>query len=434
VEVDEQQVNLTRFNLFFPEKRPFFLENAGVFAFGTPESVDLFFSRRIGIDSAGRAVPITGGGRLSGRAGSLTLGVLDIQTGAIDSAGQGRISPPNNFSVARVIRELPHRSRIGAIAVARTNTDSTGDYNITAGIDGKVGIGETVSIDGYFAHSETPNRSGAANSYNLSGSYTTRKWEVGAALRHVDDAFNPDVGFLERPSFVFYSLRILRHLRTPQIPWFRETRPHLTFRQFDDVDGRPQSRLIHIDSHFLFANGAFFEAPGLNFTREALRAPFEIAPGVVIPAGLYDHFEWASNYNSNLSAPYSFAGNLTIGGFYTGHRVSSTLSLTARPNARFNATLRVGRDDVHLEQGHFINDLIGLRLGYTFTPRMYLQALTQYNTQTASILANVRFGWLGPAGTGLFIVYNEGRTTGIGAAVAGRTFAVKFARQFDLGN
>ena len=125
VEVDEQQINLTRFNLFFPEKRPFFLENAGTFAVGTPQSVELFFSRRIGIADDGREVPLLGGGRLTGKAAGLSLGVLDIQSERVDVAGASLI-PANNYSVARVLKELPHRSQVGAIAVSRLNTDSTG--------------------------------------------------------------------------------------------------------------------------------------------------------------------------------------------------------------------------------------------------------------------------------------------------------------------
>ena len=178
VEVDEQQINLTRYNLFFPEKRPFFLENAGIFAFGTPQSVDLFFSRRIGISPGGLPVPIRAGGRVSGRIGPLGVGLLDVQTQSVDQAGITLIKP-NNFSVGRVIYELPHRSRIGAIVASRLDTDSTADYNITAGIDGKLGIGEAVSIDAYAAHSETPSVERPSNAVNLAGTYTTRQWEVG---------------------------------------------------------------------------------------------------------------------------------------------------------------------------------------------------------------------------------------------------------------
>lgn len=432
VEVDEQQINLTRYNLFFPEKRTFFLENAGTFAVGTPESVELFFSRRIGIGSASRQVPILGGGRLTGKAGGFTLGVLDLQTEPVSVAGTPVI-PPDNFAVARVLRELGNRSRVGAIAVSRLNTDSTGDHNLTIGADARIGLGDKFSLDAYAAHSETPGRTGASNVWNLSGSFTSRQWEAGLALREVGADFNPEVGFLERPAFRFYSARLLRHLRTPHLSWFRETRPHITFRQYDEPDGTPQSRLVHIDSHFLFANGAFFEAPGLNFVREAFRTPFEIAEGVVLQPRIYDWFDWAMNYNTNLSAPVSVGGKATIGGFYTGHRAGLLATVTFRPSEAFNAALRTNYENVHLAEGNFERVLLGLRLAYAFTPRIYVQSLTQYSNQTRSLAANVRFGWIGPAGTGLFVVFNEGRETGENARPLDRALLVKFTRQLDLG-
>ncbi|MCL4866991.1 MAG: carbohydrate binding family 9 domain-containing protein, partial [Gemmatimonadales bacterium] len=150
VEVDEQQLNLTRFNLFFPEKRPFFLENAGTFSVGTAQSTELFFSRRIGIGADRREVPLLGGGRLSGNIGGLTIGVLDIQADSREGV------PANNFAAVRVVQQLPSRSRLGAIAVSRLNTDSTADYNLTFGLDGRMGIGRYLLLDGYAAQTETP--------------------------------------------------------------------------------------------------------------------------------------------------------------------------------------------------------------------------------------------------------------------------------------
>ncbi len=432
VEVDEQQINLTRYNLFFPEKRPFFLENAGTFAVGTPQSVELFFSRRIGIGAASQPVPLFGGGRLTGKAGGFTVGLLDIQADRVP-VGAAAATPPDNYAVGRVLHELPNHSRIGAIAVSRLNTDSSGDYNITLGADSRIGIGDKVSIDAWAAHTETPSRTGASNAVNLTGSYTTRKWELGLGARSVTADFDPEVGYLERPAFRYYTFRILRHLRTPRISWFRETRPHITFRQYDDPEGRPQSRLIHIDSHFLFANGAFFEAPGLNFTREALQAPFAIAEKVTLQPGIYDWFEFVSNFNTNLSAPLSVGGTATIGGFYTGHHTGLASNFTLRPNEKFNAAVRVNYENVHLAEGNFERVLLGLKLAYAFTPSIYLQSLTQYNNQNRSFSANVRFGWLGPAGTGLFVVFNEGRQTGSDARPLDRAFVLKFTRQFDLG-
>jgi hypothetical protein len=138
VEVDEQQINLTRFNLFFPEKRPFFLENAGLFAVGRAESIDLFFSRQIGIHSSGAAVPIVGGTRVSGKARDFNVGFLNMQTKRV--AG---LTPANNFTVGRISRELPNRSSFGGIFVNRSATGveaGPDNWNRTWGLDGRLGI------------------------------------------------------------------------------------------------------------------------------------------------------------------------------------------------------------------------------------------------------------------------------------------------------
>src|SRR5881394_3250546 len=146
VEVDEVRTNLTRFPLFYPEKRPFFLENAGTFSAGTPQAVDLFFTRRIGIDTLGRPVQITGGGRLSGRVAGFTVGALGIVTDNAPGA-----QPSILYSVARMTRELSTRSRLGVIAVNRTAVDSTASHNMTIGVDGRVGVGDAVTFDGWGA-------------------------------------------------------------------------------------------------------------------------------------------------------------------------------------------------------------------------------------------------------------------------------------------
>ncbi len=425
VEVDEQQVNLTRFSTFFPEKRPFFLENAGTFSVGTPQTVELFFSRRIGIQN-GRSVPILGGARLTGRAGNLQLGVLNIQTKSTDGA------PGNGFSVARVFRELPNRSRIGALAVSRINTSDGADHNVTVAVDGRLGIGDAFSFDGYAARTFTPGKTGRESSFDISGTYRTTKWDAALAFRDVGDGFNPEVGFLSREAYQFVSGRILRRVRFPSVPWFRELRPHITYREFLDLEGFTTTRLIHFDSHFEFADGSFFQLPAINLTREGLREPFEIADGIFVPPGTYDNVEWGFAYNTNLSSPLSVRGRVTVGGFYTGHRFGTETSVDVRSGETFAASLRLTHDDVSLPQGDFTSLLTGLRLSYAFTPRVFVQSLIQFNNQTDQVSSNIRFGWLGTAGTGLFVVFNDLEQTGRNADPLGRGVIVKFARQLDI--
>lgn len=434
VEVDEQQVNLTRFNLFFPEKRPFFLENAGSFSVGSSsagggQAAEMFFSRRIGIGPGGRLVPMVGGGRLTGKVGGLTVGLLDIQTD--DVLG---IVPANNYAVARVTRELPNRSRIGAMFINRAAPSVDGDYNRTYVADGRLGIGQSTRIDAFGAFTETPGFIGREHAVNLSGAYNTRIWAINASYTEIGEAFNPEAGFLERAGYRFFSGNVLRHVRPAGVAWLRELRPHISYRSYWGYDGFQQTRAVHIDSHVEFANGAFF-SPAMNLTREGLQAPFPIATGVIVAPGTYDNFEVAWRWNSNESAPVSINGQLDWGGFLSGKRRGLGNTLTVRSGAAFASSLRVSHNNVDLAEGSFETTLIAMRLAYNFTPRMYLQSLVQYNSQAGSWSGNIRYGWLNTAGTGLFIVYNESRAALRWFEVQdplGRAVIVKFTRQFNL--
>jgi hypothetical protein len=426
VEVDEQQINLTRFRLFFPEKRPFFLENAGTFSVGTPQAVELFFSRRIGIGGEGEQVPILGGGRLTGKAGGLTLGVLDIQTERVGSE-----IAPTNYAVGRVIRELPNRSRIGGVVVSRLNTDATDDYNLTYAVDGRLGLGEAINFEGYLARTETPGLDGREHAANFSGTYVTRDWNGGFSYREVGEAFNPEAGFLERTAYRYFTARLERNVRLASAPWLRQLRPHATFRSYYDFEGFNETRLMHVDFPVELSNGASVSLQ-TNWTREGLNEDFEIEDGVVVPPGTYDNTEVELQFNTNQSAPLSVGAEMVVGGFLSGTYRSVLGTIAARSGTAFAGALRLGYDNVDLAEGSFENVLAGLRLAYSFTPRIFLQSLVQYNSQNDDLSGNVRFGWLNTAGTGLFLVYNEVQQTGALSRVQDRAFVIKYTQQFRL--
>jgi hypothetical protein len=190
VEVDQQQINLDRFNLFFPEKRPFFLENAGQFSVGSPGEVDLFFSRRIGIGPNGEIVPIIGGARLSGKINNTNIGFLSMFTDDVESLGIKK----NNFNVARINQQLSQRSSIGAIFVNRNGLESDDDYNRTYGVDGKWGIGKKATVSGYYANTDSPMDSLNSESYKLAGNYEWNGLRATLAYTQVGEGFNPEVG------------------------------------------------------------------------------------------------------------------------------------------------------------------------------------------------------------------------------------------------
>ena len=422
VEVDEQRTNLTRFPLFFPEKRPFFLENAGIFSAGTPQAVDLFFTRRIGIDSLGQPVPIVGGGRITGRVGDFTVGALQIFT-----QHQG-------YSVARVSRELAARSRIGVIAVQRLATGNTGDWNRVYGVDGRVGIRDAWTIDWWGAASSVPGPDGDAAAYSARLGYETGSWSNLARVIQVGSGFDPQVGFLNRRGgYRFYEATVMWKKRFPSIPWLKDWHPHVGYRGYYGLDGFWQEGRVHLDiTEWSLANGAMV-GPEVNIEHQGLQQPFAIASTVTLPVGSYDYTSLGFDFGTNPSAPLSLLLRADVGGFYNGTRRGGSVTLGARHGSSLTTSLLIEYNDVRLDQGNFVRTLIGTRIAYFFTPRVMLQTLVQYSNQARVWTANARFGWLSTAGTGLFVVFNEGRDADgffQWNKPQARSLIVKYTRQF----
>src|SRR3989449_1751413 len=239
VEVDEQRTNLTRFPLFFPEKRPFFLENAGIFSAGTPQAVDLFFTRRIGVDTLGQPVSLLGGGRLTGHVGDITVGALQIFT------DRGTTQPAMAYSVVRLERELAARSRIGVIGVQRMATAQTGNWNRVAGLDGRIGIRDAWTIDWWGAASATPGPDGDGAAYSARLSYETGSWSNLARIIQVGRDFDPDVGFLNRRGgYRFFETTVMWKKRYLNSKLFKDWHPHVGYRGYYGLDGYRQGERI----------------------------------------------------------------------------------------------------------------------------------------------------------------------------------------------
>lgn len=442
-EVDDQQVNLTRFPLFYPEKRAFFLENAGAFAFGTSRTSELFFSRRIGLVQ-GRQVAIHGGGRLTGKVDGTQLGLLSIQTGALDvtdatTGVRTRLADPNNFGAFRAFREFSNRTRVGAMFVSRVNTNRSADYNLAYGMDGSLGIGSYLTLDGWVAGTKSPGaKSGSTMAGAIGGRYVDRDWEVSAGYRGIGERFSPEVGFVNRSAYHHGNARVLRHIRTPSVAWFREFRPHVSWSQHWSLNGATESYLLHFDSHFAFENGAFFQLPGFNFVGERLVQPFAIRPGIVIPAGMYHNREWEFRFNTDRSAPLSVSGGWDLGGFYTGTRFGPTVTTSYRFQDRLTSSFTVNWFSVKLREGRFRTAVARLRTSYAFSPRVYVESSVQYNDDTDDLAANIRLGWFNSAGAGLFVVYNDTRhygsieTTGRASGPRQRQLVIKYSRLVDV--
>ncbi|MDE2874907.1 MAG: DUF5916 domain-containing protein [Gemmatimonadota bacterium] len=427
VEVDDQQVNLTRFSLLFPEKRPFFLENAGFFAVGGG-GADLFFSRRIGI-SGGHPVPIRGGGRLSGRAAGLNVGLLHILTG--NNVPEG---PENAYSVARIAKELPNRSRLGGLFVNRAgNLD--GDYNRTFAVDGQLGIGDNLTLTSFAARTETPGLEGADHAWNFTAGWSSRSLRANATVREIGEHFNPEVGFVPRNGHRYMQFFVLHNIRPTR--FFRELRPHISYYTYRSLRTGVESNFnesarLHIDNHWEWPSGMELHT-GANYVTEGLYEPFTIrGTEVVVPEGSYSGWESQIVFFTDQSRSLSFNSRFNWGGFLSGSKRTSSADVTLRGGTRASATLRVAYNDVKLPEGDFTTTLAGVNLGYFFTPRVYIQSLVQYSDQIDTWSANVRFGWLNTAGTGLFLVYNEVQGIEDLTGPLGRSLYLKFTRQVNV--
>ena len=428
VEVDEQRTNLTRFPLFFPEKRPFFLENAGVFSAGTPQAVELFFTRRIGIDTLGNPVPIIGGGRVTGRVAGLTAGVLGIVT---DTASG--VQPTTSYSVLRLTRELSTRSRVGILAVDRRATHGFADRRGTYAFDGRLGVGDAWTVDWWGAKTETPGRRRDDLGYSARVAYQTGDWNHNARFLQVGQQFDPAVGFLNRTGgYRFYDATLMRLVRNEAWPWLKQWNPHVGYMGYYNLDGYYSSGRVHFDvTELELANGGRF-GPDVNVYHEGLETPFKIAENVTLPVGAYDFTVIGLDWSTNPSSPLSMVLRGDFGPFYNGTRNGGTVTFTARHGASLTSSLTLDYNDVHLDQGNFTRRIIGTRVAYFFTPRMFLQSLLQYSNQARSWTANARFGWLNTAGTGLFIVLNDGEEADgyfRWTRPQSRSLIVKFTRQ-----
>jgi len=434
VEVDEQQINLDRFNLFFPEKRPFFLENAGLFAVGSSGEAEVFFSRRIGIGPEGEEIPILGGARLSGRAGPVNIGLLNMQTVA------GEDSPANNFTVARVRQDFRSRSSVGAIFVGRQATgDETGrnNENQAFAADGRWGIGRTGLLSGFVARTSTPGITSGQHAYQLQARNETEPLTLSLTFLETGRHFNPEVGFLARAGgFRKIEGNMQTRLRPKRWSKVQELRPHSTFRAFWNHDGFQETGYWHIDSQVEFKTG-WELSTGMNLTREGVVRPFSIYPGVIVPPDTYDHVEAQWSLQSNDGAAVSGRLQMNVGGFFGGDRVRTNLQFRVRVGEAFNTELNWERNDVDLPYGQFATNLARTRVSYSFSPRVFVQGLVQYNDRANTWSSNFRFGWLQQANTGIFFVYTDSHAIDditLTPRYADRSFVVKISRMFDALN
>lgn len=262
----------------------------------------------------------------------------------------------------------------------------------------------------------------------LSELLTAQGLDVFTAYSEVAEGFNPEVGFLSRTAFRKPEFRVLKRYRPNGKFGLLELRPHVSYRSYWGFDNFLQTSFLHIDNHWEFISGMEFHT-GINFTVEGVSEDFEISDGVIVPAGTYRHSEAQLVFFTNPSKMFSISTRHVLGGFFGGKRYNNRLTLNMIFGDKFNSAITWSRNDIELENGKFNTNILQARFSYSFTPRIYTQSLIQYNSVADLWSANIRFGWLQQANTGLFLVYNE---THFGGLINNRSFTLKYTRVFDV--
>ena len=457
VEVDQQQVNLTRFNLFFPEKREFFLESRGIFDFGaganqlgrgggatgargegppgtrSGNSAPLmFFSRRIGLAEQ-QTVPIRAGGRLTGKVGRVSLGALNIQTG--DEADVNALA--TNFTVVRLKADILRRSRIGGIFTRRSvATNALGadpeepGANAVYGADASFAFYDNVTFNGYYARTRTAGRSGDDASYQGAFTYSGDLYGVQVDHLLVGRNFNPEIGFRPRHDFRRTYVAAQYSPRPRAIEAVRQFTLAGDLDYIESVAGQLETRAASVRFSTELESSDRFNVDLLR-NYELLVEPFDITTDVSIAPGEYRFQDLFLSYFMGEQRPVSgtafvqqgrfYGGDITAFG-YRGGRVEVTPQLSLEP------TVEINRIDI--PEGRFTVTLATSRVTHTFTPRMFLSGLLQYNSVSAELGTNVRFRWEYLPGSELFVVYNDLRNTMLRrtAMLESRSFVVKLTR------
>ena len=402
VEVDDQQVNLTRFSLFFPEKRDFFLENSGIFEMGAPGMFGpppllLFFSRRIGISRDG-PIPITGGVRLTGRAGRQTVGLLNVVTGAAFN------EPRTNHAVARIKRDVGESGYLGAMVTDRRNTVGS---NSTGGVDWSLWPTPTLNVQGLVAGTTTSGPGGEGAAYLLRVEYETDFLGINGGHLGIGPDATADLGFIARTD-IQQSDVTLRITPRPRVLGLRSVQIEWTNRLVTTFDGGLQDWDSSLFIQPAWNSG---ERLGVIIARGFSRIDdaFDLGEGVIVPAGDYDahRFGWFAGTSRNRMV--SLSSQAFLQSFFGGRVDMISGDVTVNPNANIELTVGYTHNRVDVPGGAFTADLARFRLGYAFSTNLFANVLLQYNERDDRLSVNVRINFIHRPGSDLFIVFNEER-------------------------
>jgi hypothetical protein len=433
IEEDLQVVNLTRYSILFPEKRDFFLEGQGIYAFGgrnlsgmgsgdTDDVPVMFFSRQIGL-FAGQTIPVIAGGRVTGKTGPYDIAALNIQTAEKESAR----AAATNFSAVRIRRDIFRRSNVGVIATARN--PSGGEQSIAFGADTSLRVSPNTTVVGYFSRTDAAGRSTQSTSYRARFDWAPDRYGVGFEHLMVGPGFAPAVGYARREDFrrdtvnARFSPRLRNNRYMRKLTW-QGTFVYDTDADITTLENRSIEGTFGIEFHSA-------DVANVGFVDEYERLPqaFRIAPGVTVPAGGYQNHTATASYT--LGNQRVVAGRVQVqsGAFYNGTRQAASYSGRIAVVPQFAVEPSISLAWVDLPYGDFSARLIAGRFTFTPTTKLLLSSLIQLNASARTLASSIRLRWEYLPGSELFVVYSDGRDTlPPGTNLLNRSFAVKATR------
>jgi hypothetical protein len=410
VEADNVQINLTRFSLFFPEKREFFLERAALFQFGAPRETEVFFSRRVGLDA-----DIVGGGRLTGQAGPISVGAMSLRTGEVPNADPTTPGPEIQAawnSVARMQATLMPRTTLGGIV---TSQESAFGHNRVAGADFLTRFWSSSSVflwgakvwDSRLSSADGSSVAGQAELLLQNDLYLfelTRTW--------IGQAFDPALGFVPRPDQKRWGGQLGVRPRFETSSWARQLSVTLGANRIDGFDGGTQSHLRRIATRLDLQSGDNATA---NVTErfERLEEP-ALINGREIPAGDYTFRNVSLGFSPNRARGLGVSGRATLGEFWSGTRTELGAGVVWIANKHLTIDARASWNDVSLPvpDGDFSTTLVSTRLEAALNRTLFAYALLQWDDVSNTFQSNIRIDWIHTPGSDLFVVFDTGYLTG----------------------
>lgn len=401
VEADKAQINLTRFPLFFQEKREFFLEGAGTFDLNFGGQPLLFYSRRIGL-SNGEQVPIIGGARVIGKVDEYDIGVLDMQT-----ANKGN-ELTTNYAAMRVKRSILNQSYVGLMF---TNKQVVGGYNRSYGADVNLRFAnifgdKVLEAGGAFAGTATPSLSGENLAYRIYVDYPNDFVDHFLGLRVVQQNFNPEMGFVRRRGkHLSWALKIAPR---PGVLGIRR----LEFKPVDveyywDANGVAESAFWEWRPlGFSTESGEFFEF-NIQRTFDRLDDDFDIFDSVIIPKGKHHYTHYEIQFETNSSRAFSGGVFYNWGNYYTGSRKTLSASATLKANRHLSLTADFSANRIELSGGSFTTREISSQVRYAFSTLLNTSLFVQWNNEDQQVNVNFRLHWIPKIGSDIFLVLNE---------------------------